>query len=630
MDKSVVIFQPEGRRHEIEESETLLEVAREIGLDIQSVCGGKGTCGKCRVIVRAGIDRLSLISKLEKRLLTESEIANAFRLACQTTIHGQSTIVVEVPHQSRVGKQRLLLKGLDTPVALRPSVTRLVIHLRKPSLTDVKADVERLLEAIRDQTGGESKVSYETLRQIPNAIREGNWTVSVVLRADGELISVRPADQLPDLYGVAVDIGSTKVAAYLLDLITGEIAATAPMTNPQIPYGEDIISRILYIMRGEKNLGELQRVIVSGINQLIEECCEKARIQADDIYDMTAVGNTAMHHIFLGVNPTYLSLSPYPAVLQSSMNLKARELGIRANPGAYVHTLPNIAGFVGADAVADVLATGIYKSESTKMVIDIGTNTEIIVGKKDWLMACSCASGPALEGAQIKHGMRAGTGAIEHVWVDPETLELGYQTIDNGKPIGLCGSGIVDAVAQMLSTHLIMLDGRFNPNAKTERIRRNGNIFELVIAWRDETSTENDIVITQNDVREVQKAKAAIYAGTSILMKHINIKPQDIQKIFVAGAFGNYVDPQSGKIIGMFPDVSLQNIEFVGNTAGSGARMALLSTEIRMLADRIARQIEYLELGADPEFMKEFLNATYFPHREAERFPHVMKILTGK
>ncbi len=627
MARSMVVFQPEGKRLEITLGKTLLEAAKEIGLDLQSVCGGRGTCGKCRVILRQGMNHLSPISNAERQSLTESEIKNGFRLACQTIIEDQSTIVVEVPQQSRVGKQRLLLKGLERQVELMPSVRKFVIHLKKPSLKEVKSDADRLLDTIRDLTGKELKIDYETLKKIPHIIREGNWTVTAILWMDRELISIKPGEYLRDLYGLAVDIGTSKLAAYLVDLNMGEIVATASAANPQIPYGEDVISRISFVMKGETNLEELHRVIVTGINQLIRESCEKARIQTEEICDSTIVGNTAMHHIFLGIPPTYVSLSPYPAALQSSVDIKARELGVQINRGAYVHVLPNIAGFVGADAVADALATEIYRSEAISMLVDIGTNTEIMLGSKDWLVACSCASGPAFEGAQIKHGMRAATGAIEHVWINPETVEVGYKTIDDAKPSGLCGSGIIDAVAALLKAKIITLEGRFNSGLETPRIRRNEKTVEFVIAWRDETSTKNDIVITQNDIREVQKAKAAIYTGASILMKRMDVKSQDIQKIFVAGAFGNYVDPQSGKIIGMFPDVPLQNIQFVGNTAGSGARMALLSTEMRRLAEEVAKRIEYLELGADPDFQKEFLNATYFPHKEFGRFPNVAKLL---
>jgi len=627
MTTSKVVFHPEGKRLETHVGKTLLEAAKDIGLDIQSLCAGKGVCGKCRVILWGGPNHLSQVSDAERRFLSEIEINSGFRLACQAVVKDQNTIVVEVPQQSRVGQQRLLLRGLERQVKLMPSVSRFVVHLKKPSLKDVKSDADRLLDTIRDQPGLELKIDYQALRQIPRNIREGRWTVTAIVWMGHELISTKPGEPLQHQYGVAVDIGTTKLAAYLVDLDTGQIVATASMMNPQIPYGEDVISRISYIMKDENNLEEIHRVIVTGINQLITEACEKAGIQNEDIFDLTVVGNTAMHHIFLAIPPNYVALSPYPAALQSSVDIKARELGVEINRGAYVHALPNIAGFVGADAVADAIATEIYRSEGMDVLIDIGTNTEIILGNKDKLMACSCASGPAFEGAHIKHGMRAATGAIEHVWIEPQTFRVGYKTIDDVKPSGLCGSAIVDAAAEMLKAKIITLEGKFNSSLEMPRIRRNEQATEFVIACRDETSTKDDIVMTQGDVREVQLAKAAIYTGASILMKHMAVKPQEIQKIFIAGAFGNYIDPQSARIIGMIPDVALKNVKFVGNTAGSGARMALLSTEMRRLAEEVAGQIEYLELGADPDFQKEFLKATYFPHKEVERFPNVISLL---
>jgi len=627
MEKSRVIFHPEGKRLDITLGKTLLDAAGKLGLDIQSLCGGRGICGKCRVIIRRGMGALSPITEAEKRFLSESEIEDGFRLACQAVVKDQDTIIVEVPQQSRVGQQRLLLKGLERRVKLSPSIRKLIINLEKPSLLDVKSDASRLLEAIKDETGQKLEIDYETLKAIPHVVREGNWTVTAITWMNRELISVKPGKHTQSLYGLAVDIGTTKLAAYLLNLDTGEIAATVSMMNPQIPYGEDVISRISYIIRDKKNLEKLHNIIVNGINDLIEEACKEAGIKVENIYDMTIVGNTAMHHIFLGISPKYLSLSPYPAVLQSPINIKARELGVNINRGAYVHALPSIAGFVGADAVADAIATEIHKSEDIAMLIDIGTNTEVILGHKERLLSCSCASGPAFEGAHIKHGMRAATGAIEHVWIDSKTLEVGYKTIDNVKPSGLCGSAIVDVVAEMLKAGIIAPEGNFNQDLETPRLRKNEKKFEFVIAWGNETSTGNDIVVTQNDIREVQLAKAAIYTGTSILMKHMNINSQDIQKIFIAGAFGNYIDPQSAKTIGMFPDIPLKNVQFVGNTAGSGARMALLSTEIRKLAEKVAEQIEYIELGADSDFQSEFIKATYLPHKEVERFPNVMKLL---
>jgi uncharacterized 2Fe-2S/4Fe-4S cluster protein (DUF4445 family) len=486
--------------------------------------------------------------------------------------------------------------------------------------------VDRLVDAIESKIGLKPRIDYEALRKVPFIIRRGDWTATVTLWRDQEIVSVEQG-ATRDLYGFAVDVGTTKLAAYLVDLNYGKIVATASTVNPQIAYGEDVISRIQFIMEDEKNLARLHEAVVEGINQLINEACQNAGVTPEEIYDMTLAGNTAMHHIFLGIPPTYVALTPYPAALQSATDVKARDLAVKINQGAYVHALPTIAGFVGGDAVADILATEIYEAKELSMLIDIGTNTEIVLGNKARLTACSCASGPALEGAHIKFGMRASTGAIEHVWVKPETYDVGYKTIDDGKPRGLCGSAIVDVTAELLKAGLINHRGRFDMRLKTPRLRAGEKSGEFVIAWKDEAAIESDIVVTQSDIREVQLAKAAIYTGGSILMKQMRAMPEQIHRVFLAGAFGNYVDPQNARIIGMYPDIPLERVQFVGNTAGSGARMALLSIDEREKAKEIAKRVEYVELGADPDFQNEFLKATYLPHMETERFPHVIKML---
>lgn len=626
MTEPVLIFQPYGKRLRVAAGKNLLEAAREIGVNINSICGGRGICGKCRVIIRSEKENLSPPSEAENLLLSEEGLNSGFRLACQAEVKSEGMTVIEIPYESQIDQQRLLLRGLEKTVELTPAVKNVEVHLEKPSLLDVKSDVDRLVETIEAEIGVKSKVDFETLKMLPHILRKGNWTVTVTLWKDQEIISAKPGVS-KDVYGLAVDIGTTKVAAYLVDLKRGKIAATSSMMNPQIVYGEDVISRIFYIMQDEANLTKLHNAIVEGINWLINEACKQAGVPSEEIYDMTVAGNTAMHHIFLGIPPNYVSLIPYPAALQSSVDIKARELGVKINRGAYVHALPAIAGFVGGDAVADVLATEIYKMDDLAMLIDIGTNTEIVLGNKDRLMACSCASGPAFEGAHIKHGMRAATGAIEHVWIDPESFEVVYRTINGEKPRGLCGSAIIDITAELLKAGLTDHSGRFNMKLGTPRLRMGEKLAEFVMAWKDETSIENDIVVTQGDIREVQLAKAAIYTGASILMKRMEVRPSQIHKIFLAGAFGNYVDPQSARTIGMYPDVPLERVQFVGNTAGSGARMTLLSVDARKISEKIVKHVEYLELGADLDFQNEFLKATYLPHQEIERFPNVMRLL---
>ncbi len=621
-----MIFQPYGKRLRIAKEKTLLEAAREAGIMISSICGGHGVCGKCRVVVRNGRESLSPLSENEAFLLSKDHVNGGFRLACQATVKKSGVIVIDVPYESQVDRQRLLWKGLEKKVELKPAVKKFTVSLLKPSLLDVKSDADRLIDAIGSQTGTKPKIDYETLKELPMLLRENDWMVAVTLWQDEEAISVEPVSS-SRLYGFAVDIGTTKLAGYLVDLRSGEIVATSSRMNPQIANGEDVISRITFIMKEEANLKRLQDAVVNGVNWLVSEACKNAHVLPEEIYDMTVAGNTAMHHIFLGIPPNYISLFPYTAALQSPIDVKARMLGVKINRGAYVHALPAIAGFVGGDAVADALATEICEANATSMMIDIGTNTEIILGNKERLISCSCASGPALEGAHIKYGMRATTGAIEHVWIDPKSLDVKYKTIEDKKPRGLCGSAIVDVVAEMLKTGIIDQNGKFNMEQRTPRLRMGEKFAEFVIAWKDEASIDSDIVMTQADVREVQLAKAAIYTGASILMSRMKKVPNDIQTVFFAGAFGNYVDPQSARTIGMYPDVPLERVQFVGNTAGSGARMALLSLDVREKAEEIASQIKYLELGADSGFQKEFFKALYLPHREIERFPSIDGLL---
>jgi len=626
MSEPTLVFQPYGKRLKATAGKNLLEAAREIGINLNSVCGGRGVCGKCRVIIRSGKENISPPSDAERRHLSEDDLNYGFRLACQSLIESSGVIVIEIPYESQVDKQRLLLRGLETTVSLSPAVKRITVHLEEPSLVDVKSDADRLIGTIEADAGLELRLDYETLKQLPHILRKNNWAVTVMVWKDQEIISVGSPVSI-NLYGLAVDIGTTKLAAYLVNLSSGKIVAVASRMNPQIVFGEDVISRIFFIMQDKENLAKLQHAVIDDINWLISEACQNAGASPGEIYDMTVAGNTAMHHIFLGVPPNYVSLMPYPAALQSPLDVKARELGVNINRGAYVHVLPTIAGFVGGDAVADVLATGVYDTVDLTMLIDIGTNTEIVLGSKDRFMACSCASGPAFEGAHIRHGMRAISGAIEHVWIDPKTFDVGYKTIDDERPRGLCGSAVIDITAEMLKAGVIDHSGRFNMKLGTPRLRNDEKSAEFVIAWKEETAIKSDIAVTQADIREVQLAKAAVYTGASILMRHMKVAYQDIRKVFLAGAFGNYVDPQSARVIGMYPEVPLERVQFVGNTAGSGARMALLSVDARKAAEKIAERVGYLELGADPDFQNEFLKATYLPHQEIERFPKISKML---
>jgi uncharacterized 2Fe-2S/4Fe-4S cluster protein (DUF4445 family) len=621
-----IIFQPDGKRSICQKNSTILDAARASGVDIASVCGGRSFCGKCKVIITKGIENLSIPTEAEMNILTKTELDLGYRLACTSKI--QDDIIIIIPDSSRTGSQRLQVEGIETPVILDPNVEKIYLKISKPSLEDVTADADRMRNIIEKKIGtGNLLISYNILKKIPHVLREGNWAVTVTIWGGSEIIDIETQDQADQMYGLAVDIGTTKIAGYLINLRTGNLVSSASLMNPQIPFGDDVISRITYSLKGSEELEELQSKVNNAVNRILDELCETNNVSLRNIYEITIVGNTIMHHLFLGISPKFVALSPYVPAVQRPVNLKSHNLNISINSEGNIHVLPVIAGFVGADTVAGILATEIYKSSDLSFMLDIGTNTEIIIGNKKRLLSSSTASGPAFEGAHIKHGMRASTGAIERIWIDPENLEPDYLVIDETRPRGVCGSGLIDAIAEMLRAGIIDTGGRIQPGNDNSRVREGEKGREFVLAWEDETSINEDIVITQFDVREIQKAKAAMYTGASIMMNNLNISRSDVEKVFMAGAFGTYIDPASAKIVGMFPDFSPEKILQVGNAAGTGARMALISKKARNISAKISESVHYLELAADPNFQTEYLNALYFPHLNLDLFPESLEKL---
>jgi len=603
----LVVFEPRGRRVGVPFGSTISCAAKEAGISIRSECGGKGSCGKCKVIVKDP-RAVSKVTKAERRHLSKSEINLGYRLACQTMVLRNVTVMI--PPESRLEFRKIQVLGLERKVESSPSLKKFHVLLPKPTLSDIKPDLERLLDSLPQQTLkiSELEIDYEILKKLPTTLRDANWDVTVTVWDDHRIIAVEHGDTSSELFGFAVDIGTSKIVGHLVDLTTGKTVAIGSTENPQIIHGEDVMSRITFVMNNDANLETLQKLTVDGVNEVLHEVCEKAGVDPNRIYEVVAVGNTAMHHFFLRIQPKYLALSPYTPALKKPISLPAKELNIKVNRGGIVTVLPIIAGFVGADAIADVLATGIHESEELSLLVDIGTNTEIFLGNKDDLLCCSCASGPAFEGAHIKHGMKAVTGAIERIRIDPD-LEVEYETIGRVKPSGLCGSAVVDVVAEMFKNGVIDQRGRFNSDIKTKRIRKNNSETEFIIAWDNETATGKEITVTQKDINEIQLAKAAIYTGCTLLMKRKKLKERDIDRVFVAGAFGNYINPENAKAIGLIPDVSREKIMFVGNTAVVGAKMALISKEMRKRAGQIANKVRYLELASDSDFDREFIKA---------------------
>jgi len=635
----LVIFQPSGRRGRVEHGKSILEASRELGVGIENICGGKRTCGKCRVVVQEGffekfglsstMANLTPLSDEEREKLKPEEVKANYRLACSARIRGD--VLIFVPEESRSGGQIVRKAAGEVKVRIEPALSKYYVELEKATLEDPTGDLERLLSSLaRDHGLKGLSIDFHALRELPDALRRGGWKVTVTLW-NKEIIKIEPG--LNDrMLGLAVDVGTTTVVGYLTDLRTGKVVAVDSMMNPQVRFGEDVMARITYAMSEDGGLERMHNAIVEGVNRIIANVAGEAQVSPEDILELVMVGNTAMHHIFLGINPEPVGLSPFSPALHHSVDMKARDLGIRACKGANLHVLPIEAGFVGADNMGVVLAVEPHRSEETLLIIDIGTNGEIVLGNKEGLLSTSCATGPAFEGAQIKFGMRAAPGAIERVRIDPETYEVSFKVIgkrewhsnyldEDVNAKGICGSGIIEAVAEMFKTGVIRRNGTFNTGIETPRLRKGEEgRDEFVIAWEKETSIGRDITVTLDDIRAIQLAKGALYTGCKILMKRMGI--EEVDKVILAGAFGSYIDREASMVIGMFPDCELEKVVAVGNAAGDGARIALLSRRKREEANRIARKIRYVELTVDPDFQREFMQAMYFPHMR-DPFPHV-------
>ncbi|HMF30942.1 MAG TPA: ASKHA domain-containing protein [Candidatus Lokiarchaeia archaeon] len=619
MAKIIVAFQPEGKRVQLEPGTTLLSAAIKGGVDLTSICSGQATCGKCRIIVEDPT-AVNEITEEEVQRLSQAEIEKGVRLACCTKPN--SDLTVKIPETSRTGKQQLQVEGIETPIQLEPNVKKYYLEIEIPTLEDAKSDVDRLVESLQNAQGlPDLQVNFNLIKELAKKLRDYDWKFTAVVWKN-QIIDIEPADTASRIFGYAVDIGTTKLAGYLIDLTTGIVVSAGSLMNPQIPYGEDVIARL-----NHPDQNKLQEVVCEGIDKILEELVEKTGVKREEIYEMTVVGNTVMHHIFLGIYPLYLGRSPYPPVVRNTIVIPARDLKITINPNGPIVVLPTIAGFVGADTVGVVLATEVYKKDEMCVALDIGTNTEIVLGNKEKLLAVSCASGPAFEGAHIQFGMRAASGAIEKVEIDPETLEAKYTTIDNEPPIGMCGSGMIDLVAEMLKAGIIDVGGIINQNLVHPRVREKDGLFEYVVVPASESGTQEDITFTQRDVSQIVLAKAAIHSGFKLLFKRFNLKNEDIQTLYVAGAFGSHINKESARMIGIFPEIDLNKIIVVGNAAGTGARMCLVSEKAEILAEQLSKTVQYLELGIDPDFQKVFLNSNIIPYADLDEFPEMSQKL---
>jgi len=601
MASYVVDFEPIGRRGKCKSEETILDCAHRLGVGINSICGGHGTCQSCKVQVLGGTATEPTASELE--VFSWQELDDGWRLACQT--YPRSNCKLNVPPESMTTPQRVQVEGLEITVHPEPPVMAYHVELLAPSLSNPQADAERMLEVLNTQHRLNcTKIDIDTVRTLSIKLREWNWECQAAVR-NGEVIAVAPwpSRQL----GLAIDLGTTKIAGYLVDLSNGRTLASKGIMNPQIGYGEDIISRVTASVKSQEKERELRRLVVEELNQLAVELCAEVGANVEGVIETTLVCNTVMHHLFVGLPARQLALSPFVPAISGALDIKARDLGLRFASGAYVHLLPNIAGFIGADHVAMLLATEIWQAEGPIVALDIGTNTEVSLVNNGEITAVSCAAGPAFEGGHIKDGMRAATGAIERLRIADGDIQ--YQTIDKAPPVGICGSGILDALSQLYLAGIIDEGGRMmdnHPRILTYKEQR-----EFLLVDKEERGGQPAITVTQHDVRELQLAKAAIRSGIQALLEANGCSEDEIKQVIIAGAFGSYIDVNSAITIGMLPSLPLDRFQQVGNAAGMGAKLALISLKKRAEAQDIASRVKYIELASVPNFNQTYIQASY-------------------
>ena len=626
-EETQVTFYPWKKTVGVQPETTLLDAAEDAGVSIEGLCAGNGRCGTCKAIIGDGEEHLSPVTTAEEQTLSSEQIENGYRLTCRAEVADAGDVEVTVPPDSQKTAGIVLTEGHELEYAIDPVVKKYHVELSAPSLSDNLADYERIGDALEETYDLDlENVDYEAQRELPNQMRAQETdevlSATATVYDDEELIDVEPGLS-ETAYGLAIDLGTTTIATYLVNLKNGETEAISSQLNPQTKQGGDIMTRMRYTRRNEDGREELKTEIRDGINETIENVVQEAGIDRSDIYESVFVGNTAMHHLFLGIDPAYVAGSPYVAAREAPIAVKARELGIDINDAGYVYWLPVSGGWVGPDKVSVLLVAGHYKEPETTVCIDIGTNGEISVGNEDEMLVTSAPAGPALEGAELRYGVRAQAGAIETLRIDPETLEPSYETIEDEPPNGITGSGVIDALAQLFEVGLVDQRGKFRDAVLDhDRVRENDDgELEYVIAPAAEAALAEDIVLTQNDIRSIQMAKSAIQAGTRVLMDELGIENPD--RVLMAGAFGNYIDKRSAMTIGMYPDIDEDDVVSLGNAAGVGAKLALLDRERRAEAERIVDEVEYFEIAGTDVFQENFMASMYLPHQDFDLYPHV-------
>ena len=665
MTKHTIILQPSGSRGQVDEGTSVRTAARELGVEIESICAENATCGKCMVLIEegrfekynidsqqanlspVGVEERAYLERRPKLLKQKGWEIGQVRLSCQSKILGD--VLINVPEESRGNKQIVRKSASNRPIEIKPAIRKYLVTMTPPNLERPIADWERLAKGLETSMqlvrGVDAKVprwydlniDYQCLRTLSKTLRDAKWSVTVSVWNDKEVIAVQGGYH-EESYGAAVDIGSTTVALYLCNLRTGELLAAESEMNPQIVYGEDVMSRIQYAIEHPDGLEKLHKAIISTLNKLLSKAAHEAKIKLNEILEMVLVGNSTMHHVLLNLHPKDLGLAPFVPTIHKSVDIKARELGLHINPSGNIHVLPTIASFVRADTSAMILAEEPHKQDENWLLIDVGTNAELVLGNRKRLVCTSTPTGPALEGAHVEYGMRAAPGAMERVHIDEVTLEPKYKVIGiegwntdhaefKGHVKGICGSAIIDAVAELFRAGIVDSRGKFKKNLDSKRVREGESGWEYVIAWSEETSIGRDIPITQQDVRQIQLAKAALFTAARTLLKRSNLQNPD--KVILAGGFGSFIDKENAMLIGLIPDCELDNVYAVGNAAGDGARIALLNIEKRNEIDAVTRNVERFELPTDPDFQNQFMLATSFPHM-SEPFEHIAHLIPNR
>ena len=641
-DEALVVFTPSGRRGRFPTGTTLLDAARSLGVDIDSVCGGRALCGRCQVqpaigeFAKHGVisraENLSPFSETEQRYAQENDIADGRRLSCSTQILGD--LVIDVPPESQVHRQVVRKRAEVHDIELDAAVRVYYVEVQESDMHDPAGDLRRLKEALDFEWRLQDlDCDFEVLHGLQNALRDGDWQVTVAVYEDRDIIAVWPGFH-DRLFGLAVDVGSTTIAAHLCDLSSGEVVASAGVMNPQIRFGEDLMSRVSYIMMNPGGEVELTVTVREALQALATDVAGQAGITREDILDVCVVGNPIMHHLLLGINPIELGGAPFALATDEAVRVRATDIGLHLHPAARVYVLPCIAGHVGADAAGVILSEAPYLRDEMSLVVDVGTNAEIVLGNRQRMLACSSPTGPAFEGAQISCGQRAAPGAVERVRIDAQTFEPRFKVIGcdlwSDEPgfdaatqstgiTGICGSGIIEVLAEMYLAGIIDPDGSIDGSlaSRSPRIVADGRTFSYVLH-----DGSVSLRITQNDVRAVQLAKAALYAGVRLLMDRMRVEKVD--RVRLAGAFGSHIDVKYAMVLGMVPDCDLAHVTSAGNAAGTGARITLLDHKSRVEIEEVVRQIEKVETAVEPRFQEHFVEAMAIPHKTAA-FPELSR-----